>query len=186
MNGQEPEPLEPSPPPPPPYSGPTGVVPPTGHEFLYPAFMAAICSGVLSGVPVLNLGCPIWMIGGGVLAVYFFEQKHARPLMRLADGARLGMMTGFFGFFFYFFVNLLSQLLIMRGPQRMIEAYRQVVEKYPMPPGPEAEQLKAYVSTAGGMAVLFVMGAIFSFVAFVLLSTAGGAIGIRAFRKDRS
>ncbi len=146
--------------------------------------MASICSGVLSGVPVLNLGCPIWMIGGGVLAVYFFDLKHARPLVRLADGARLGMITGFFGFFFYFFVNLLSQLLIMRGPQRMLEAYRQAIEKYPMPPGPEADQLKVFVSTPGGMAALFVLGAIFSFITFVLLSTAGGAIGVKALKKE--
>jgi hypothetical protein len=181
LNGQDPETFEP-----PPAPSPQGTVPPTGQEFLYPAFMAAICAGVLSGVPLLNLGCLIWIVGGGMLAVYFFEQKHGRPLVRLADGARLGMITGFFGFFFYFFVNMLSQLLIMRGPRGVLEAYRQVIEKYPMPPGPEAEQLKAFASTPGGMAVLLVIGAIFSFIAFVLLSTAGGALGVRAFRKDRT
>ena len=85
MNRPEPGfPISEHQPPAPPPAG-VGVAPPTGQEFLYPAFMAAICSGVLSGVPVLNIGCLLWMTGGGTLAVYFFEQKHGRPLLRTAD-----------------------------------------------------------------------------------------------------
>ncbi len=140
MNGQEPElPPSESPASQAPLPAP-GAPPPSGKEFLYPAFMAAICSGALSGVPVLKVGCLLWMVGGGMLAVYFFEQKHGRPLLRAADGARLGMMTGFFGFFFGFFVNLFSQLLIFRGFGGVIKAYRSQIEKSPMPPGPDSAQ----------------------------------------------
>lgn len=182
MNGMEPElPSSDEQPAP---SPPAGVAPPTGHEFLYPAFFAAICSGVLSGVPVLDLGCLLWMTGGGALAVYFYSEKHGRPLVRPSDGARLGMITGFFGFFFGFFVKIFSQLLIFRGLSHVVDAYKDQIEHYEMPPGPEAAQLKSWAMTSEGMAFFFVLGAIFYFIIFVLLSTVGGAVGVKALKKE--
>ena len=165
-------------------SAPALQAPPTGQELLYPAFMAAICAGVLSGVPVLNTGCCLWMAGGGVLAVYFFELKTGRPLTRLGDGARLGTITGFFGFFLAFFVNLLSQILIYRGIGGTLERYRQEIEKMPVSPDPQSKEMLAWALTPAGMAALFLTGTILFFLFFVLLSTAGGAVGVKALRKE--
>jgi hypothetical protein len=171
------------PPIPPPPPGPAVPAPASGQEYLYPAFMAAICAGALAGVPVLNIGCCLWMVGGGILAVYFFEQKHGRPLTRLGDGSRLGTMTGFFGFFLAFFINLFSQILIFRGLGGMFDAYRRQLERYPWPPGPQAAETKAWALSSTGMAFFFIFGAILFFFAFVILSTLGGVIGVKAFRK---
>ncbi len=187
MNGDEqippsPEiPPEPEPPPPP----VMGVAPPSAQEFMYPAFMAAICSGVLSGVPLLNIGCCLWTAGGGVLADYFFELKHGRPLTRVADGARLGLITGFFGFFIAFFVNLLSQVLIHRGLSNQVDNYREQLARSPMATDPQSKEFLAWAMTPGGIAVLFLMGTILFFIFFVILSTAGGAIGVRALKKQQ-
>jgi hypothetical protein len=163
---------------------PAGVAPPTGQELLYPAFMAAICAGVLSGVPVLNTGCCLWMSGGGVLAVYFFELKTGRPLTRLGDGARLGTITGFFGFFVAFFVNLFSQILIYRGISGVLERYHEEIARMPVSPDPQSKEMLAWALTPAGMAGLFITGTILFFLFFVTLSTAGGAVGVKALRKE--
>jgi hypothetical protein len=159
---------------------PQGVAPPAGQELLYPAVMSAICSGVLSGVPLLNAGCCLWMAGGGILAVYFFELKHGRPLVRLGDGARLGLITGFFGFFVAFFVNLFSQILIYRGFAKLLDKYREQMAATPIGSDPQAKDFLVWAMTPMGMAVLFLMGTVFFFFIFVTLSTAGGAIGVKA------
>lgn len=182
MNGDEPIPPDPEIPPEPVPLPSMGVAPPTAQELLYPAFMAAICSGVLSGVPLLNIGCCLWTAGGGLLAVYFFELKHGRPLIRLADGARLGLITGFFGFFVSFFVNLFSQLLIHRGISRLLDNYREQLSKTPIGSDPQSKDFLAWAMTPGGIAVLFLMGTIMFFFFFVILSTAGGAIGVKTLR----
>jgi hypothetical protein len=164
--------------------GPPEIAPAAGHEYLSPAFMAAICAGVLTGVPVLNLLCCLWMIGGGALAVHFFRLIHGRPLVRLGDGARLGTITGFFGFFVAFFVNLFSQLLIHRGASGFLARFRESLERS-LPSDPQQRAALEWAKTAGGTAIILALASILVFVVFVLCSTAGGALAAKG-QRDRA
>lgn len=163
----------------------TGPAPALGQELLYPAFMAGICAGVLSGVPLINACCCLWMVGGGMLAVYFFLLKHGRPLTNPRDGARLGLLTGFFGFFVGFFVNVFSQILIHRGVQAFIVRYREALEKSAAKADPQAKEALAWATSPGGMATLFIVTTVIFFLLFIVLSTAGGILGVRAQRARR-
>ena len=157
---------------------------PTGQELLYPAFMAGVCSGALSGVPLINICSCLWMLGGGMLAVYFFRLKNGWALPNPGDGARLGMLTGFFGFFLAFFINVFSQLLIHRGVQGFLARYREQVQRSPAASDPQSRELMAWALTPTGMAALFIAGTIVFFAFFVGLSTVGGALGVRVAKSE--
>ena len=169
----------PAPQPPEPAPLPPGLASPTGEELLYPAFMAGICAGALSGVPLINVFCCLWMVGGGMLAVYFFYLKTGRGLPSPADGARLGLLTGLFGFLVAFFVNVLSQLLIHRGVQGAMARYREQIQKSPLGSDPQSKELLAWALTPAGTAGLFLTGMIIFFAVFLALSTVGGVLGVR-------
>ncbi len=165
--------------------GPSLPAPFTAQELAYPAIMAGICAGVLSGVPLINICCCLWMAGGGMLAVYFFYLKAGQPLTNIRDGTRLGMLTGFFGFLVALFVNIFSQLMIHRGIHGVISRYREQIEKSPMASDPQSRDLLAWALTPTGMVGLFLTGMLIFLIAFLMLSAVGGALGVRLMRRPR-
>ena len=58
---------------------------------LQPALYGGLFIGVLSALPIINIGncCCLWVIGGGVLATYLMQQNHPYPIAA-ADGALVG------------------------------------------------------------------------------------------------
>ena len=167
-----------------PQPGTTVPSPTLKADFLKPAFWAGFCSGVLSGVPLLNLGCCIWMAGGGTLAVYFFQLQNGFPLKRPGDGGRLGLLAGLFGFLFSSAVNLLSQLLLFRGWDKFTKALREQLQRS-MPNDAQGKEAFAWAMTTDGTITLIVLGSLMFLTAYLLMSMAGGAAGVRAFHKDR-
>ena len=82
---------------------------------LQPALFGGLFIGVLSALPIINIGncCCLWVIGGGVLATYLMQQNHPYPIAA-ADGALVGLLAGLMG-------GLLGALLsipieMMMGP----------------------------------------------------------------------
>ncbi len=56
---------------------------------LRPAVLGGLLMGVLSALPVIQIGnvcCCLWVILGGVLAAYVMQQGHPYPIT-IADGA---------------------------------------------------------------------------------------------------
>ena len=143
-------------------------------DYLKPAFWAGICAGVLSGVPLLSAGCCLWMAGGGTLAVYFFQLQNSFPLRRPGDGARLGMLAGFFGFLVASIVNVSSQLLLFRGWEKFTTVLRRQLEQT-LPKDPQGKEALAWAMTTDGLITMIVLGALMFLTLFVLLSMAGGA-----------
>jgi len=55
--------------------------------------------GVLSALPVISAGnacCCLWVVSGGVVAAYLFQQNTSRPITP-GDGAMVGLLAGFIG-----------------------------------------------------------------------------------------
>ena len=176
---QQPDPTLPDPEPSPPSA-------PVQADYLYPAFWAGVCSGVLSGVPLLSEACCLWMTGGGTLAVYFFQLKNGFPLKKAGDGARLGLFTGVFGGLISVAVNFGSQLLLSRGVSTMLQAFREQIKQMQqnMPSDPQAKEAVAWAMTTEGTVSLMIVGALAVCVLFMLLSTAGGALGVRSLNQE--
>src|SRR5215471_20264324 len=66
---------------------------------LQPALYAGIAIGVLSALPIINLGnclCCLWVVGGGALAVYLMQQNYPYAV-QAADGALVGLLAGVIG-----------------------------------------------------------------------------------------
>src|SRR5258707_15582570 len=55
--------------------------------------------GVLSALPIVSAGnicCCLWVVSGGVLAAYLFQQNQSTPISP-SDGALVGLLAGIFG-----------------------------------------------------------------------------------------
>src|SRR5436190_1467782 len=128
-------------------------VPPAGY--LQPAFWAGFCSGVLSGVPVLNSACCLWMGGGGVLAVYFFKLQYGFPIKRPGDGGRLGLLAGMFGCLVAIPLNLVSQILVFRGWGNFTSELRKHLEES-LSRDPQAKEAMSWALTTDGLITLTV------------------------------
>ena len=66
---------------------------------LQPALIAGVTIGLLSGIPIVNIGnccCCLWVVSGGALAAYLLQQKQAAPI-DLGDAALVGLMAGAIG-----------------------------------------------------------------------------------------
>jgi hypothetical protein len=153
-------------------------------DYIQPAFWAGVCSGVLTGVPVLSAGCCFWMAGGGTLAVYFFQLMNGFPLQRPADGARLGMITGLFAFLIWGVVSFGSNVLISRGFWNFVNTFNEQFQKS-MPTDPQTREFVAWASTTDGMITMFMFVGLSFLTAHVLLGALGGATGVRSFNKQR-
>jgi hypothetical protein len=152
--------------------------------YLQPAFWAGLCSGVLTGVPGLSIGCCLWMSGGGTLSVYFYKLMNGFPLRRPAEGARLGMLTGMFAFLFWAAVSFLSNVLISRGLANYVNNYRNQFEEA-VSGSPQAKELIGMIRTTDGIIAMFVFMALAFLVAHILLAMLGGATAVRTFNQEK-
>ncbi|MBM3306484.1 MAG: hypothetical protein FJY79_11180, partial [Candidatus Aminicenantes bacterium] len=62
-------------------------------EYLTPALVAGAASGVLSGIPLVNCLCCLWIIGGAALAARMLAARTDGGLTA-GDGAIVGALTG--------------------------------------------------------------------------------------------
>ena len=66
---------------------------------LQPALLGGVAIGVLSALPVVNIGnlcCCAWVVFGGALAAYLMQQNFPAPV-GAGDGALVGLMAGAIG-----------------------------------------------------------------------------------------
>ena len=66
---------------------------------LQPALYGGLFIGVLSALPLVNVGnccCCLWVVCGGVLAVYL-RQQNSPFAVTSAEGALVGLLAGLFG-----------------------------------------------------------------------------------------
>jgi hypothetical protein len=148
-----------------------------------PALYAGIAIGVLSALPVVNIGncfCCLWVVGGGACAVYLMQQNHPYPVTS-ADGALVGLIAGAIGGV----VSVLLSIPIMMamGPmqQRILE---RIADNPDIP-----EQTRSLIRGMGMNAAMG--GAIAARVLFGLIGICvdavfgllGGLLGVALFKK---
>lgn len=148
----------------------------TGPEMLGPAFMAGLAGGVLVGVPgINNLSC-LWMLSSGILAVFFFRKQFGRSALP-NEAARLGVMSGFFGFLVAFFVSFLSMALIRRNPLGLVESLRENMQRSVQLVKPDdAAKIQEVLNSPGGNFILVATLATFYFFSFLALSMLGSLL----------
>ena len=144
--------------------------------------------GVLSALPIVAAGncCCLWVVGGGVIAAYLFQQNHSAPITP-GDGALVGLLAGLIGAFVQFLVAIPVSILV--GPMER-EMLRRILEGAGSMPPQMRDAFDRY-STGdrqfGGVGVMIV-GRIFLLMIALCIgavfSTIGGLLGAMLFRRE--
>ena len=144
---------------------------------LQPALFGGLFIGVLSALPLINIGncCCLWVIGGGVLATYLMQQNHPYPIAT-ADGALVGLLAGLIG-------GVIGTLLSIPIDMMMGPFTRQMMERIiaSNPDFPPETRTMIENMSGGPVAVAFKL--VFSVILGLIFGMLGGLLGVALFKK---
>jgi len=148
---------------------------------LQPALLGGLVLGVLSALPIVNMGnacCCLWVIAGGVTAAYLLQNNQAAPVTS-GDGAAVGFLAGVFGAIVW--QVLAIPVTIVMGPiqSRMLE---RMLNTGDMPENVR-QVFETLQQNAGFSIARFILGSVFTLFISVIFSTLGGLLGAALFRK---
>ncbi len=138
------------------------------------AFVLAVVSGQLNLPQVFPL---VWLICGGFFAVFLYQRRTGERLSVLG-GARLGWLTGIFGFLIATVLITLTAIAI--ADQGAADLIREQMKLHGLPDTSAKQVLDIFHSFSGVMGVL-----LFFFVLFTLLPMFGGAVGAKLLEKKQ-
>jgi len=151
--------------------------------------LSGIGAAALSAIPIVSIGCCLWMLGAGMLAVNLYRRRLPGAVVTPGMGMKIGAVTGLCGWIMNALVTALSFVAQRSGGdirQAMEEQMRKQVANAPDPKVQQAmQQLMAWISTPQGMATMMVAVLIFMGVVFLFVTAAGGALGASMTGKRR-
>ncbi len=149
---------------------------------LQPAFYGGLLIGVLSALPVVSAGnccCCLWVVAGGMLAVYL-RQQNSPFAVTSAEGALVGLLAGVIGAVIGVIISI--PIEAMMGPfQRQL--IQRIIESRPDFPAETRDMIER--ASAGGRGVAAVaFKLIFSLVVGAIFGMLGGLLGVAVFKRD--
>jgi hypothetical protein len=142
--------------------------------------------GVLSALPIISAGnacCCLWVVSGGVIAAYLFQQNQTTPITP-GDGALIGLLAGLAGAFVQFVVKIPIDILVGPMEQAMVQ---RLLDMGTMPPEMH-DMLDRYGRGAAMGGAFFIISRIVGLMFWVfvggIFSTLGGLLGALIFRKQ--
>jgi hypothetical protein len=158
----------------------------TKSPFLQPALIGGLVMGVLSALPIISVGnacCCLWVISGGVVAAYLFQQNTTTPITP-SDGALVGLLAGLVGALVQVVITIPIDLLVAPMQQAIVD---RVLDMGTLPP--EARDLLERYGRRGAMTGAYfilarVVGLMFWVFVGGLFSTLGGLLGAAIFKKQ--
>ena len=149
-------------------------------NMLIPALIGGGIAGVLSGIPVLNCLCCLWIIGGGIIAVFFLNKEAAKPLT-MGEGAIAGVFSGLVATAADFLISIPLAPLANKFIANLMERIAEYADE--MPAGWETWMERGAGSSHISMILL---GILINAVIFSVLGALGGIIGVSIFKKDKT
>ena len=149
---------------------------------LQPALLGGLFIGVLSSLPIINMGnccCCLWVLGGGVLAVYL-RQQNQPGVVESSEGALLGLMAGFIGGIIGGLISIPIAMLI--GPIQGDWMARIMEGNEDMPP--EAREMMERLLAGGAMGGFAIVGMIINTVIYSVFGMLGGLLGVAIFKRN--
>jgi hypothetical protein len=144
------------------------------------AVPAAAMAGLLLAVAwvIPFAGFLLWLVAGGAFGVAMYRRRVPGTSLTPGLGARIGAVTGLFGFG-AFAIILALEMLATRGSGRFRQLLQQVIEQAAARNAdPRAQQALQQFMTPAGLALLITIMLVFFLAAFVALSSLGGAVGV--------
>src|SRR5690242_1982280 len=148
---------------------------------LQPALFGGIFIGVLSALPIINIGncfCCLWVVAGGALAAYLMQQNYPYAITA-ADGALVGLLAGLIGGVIG--VAIAVPIELMMGPvqQRILERF--VLSNPDVPP--ETKTMIENMAARGVVGAFVIVRAMLSAVVGMIFGMLGGLLGVALFKK---
>lgn len=147
-------------------------------EYLTPALVAGAASGVLSGIPLVNCLCCLWIIGGAALAARMLAARTDGGLTA-GDGAIVGALTGIVATLVRAIMEIPFRSLNLEFARRIMEWTTQFADD--MPSGWDGLLDRGVGASPG----LFFLGLFLSAAIFAALGVLGGVIGVSLFGRKR-
>jgi hypothetical protein len=144
--------------------------------------------GTLSALPLINFGnvcCCMWVVSGGLVAAYVFQQNQPGP-MTAGDGALAGLLAGLVGAVVHLVLSIPIDIVMAPLERAMLERISDSATTMP----PNMRDLIERMSRQGIETRIGVMivrrVVVFMAVLFVggVFSTIGGLLGAVLFRKQ--
>ncbi len=148
---------------------------------LQPALLGGLVIGVLSALPVINMGnclCCLWVVLGGALATWLLQQNQSTAVEPV-DGLLTGMLAGIAGAVIGTLLAVPIQMLM--GPLGN-DALRRMLEQNSSDMPPEVRNVLEQMASGGVHGVFLVIGLIVSVCINVIFGGLGGALGAVMFK----
>ena len=142
-----------------------------------PALLGGLFIGVLSAIPIVNFAncCCLWVILGGMLAVYLQQQATPAPIETSA-AALSGLIAGAIGGLINGIASMLMFRLVGGDSQQAIE---QALSNIPNLPPETAEWIRS-LTQGPGLALVSMIVTVPIYAVFGML---GALLGLAFFRK---
>ena len=145
---------------------------------LQPALLGGVFIGVMSALPIINAGnccCCLWVLAGGALAVYLYQQN-SPVSVPAAEGALLGLLAGLIGGIIWVVLSIPIQMLL--GPMQADWMNQWMAGNDDVPP--EAREMLERMMAGGAFQII---GAIINIITSIIFGMLGGLLGVAIFKK---
>ncbi len=157
-------------------------------NFARPALIGGAAIGILSSLPLVNLGnciCCMWVIGGGALASWLLTKQHPGGAggVTYGDGAFVGVLSGIVGAMIATLISLPFRLLAAEGFRSQQEAFEELLGEFPELEGPIRELILRLLSPEISFTTLLV-NFFMNLIVYSLFAMIGGIILVAILKKD--
>jgi hypothetical protein len=149
---------------------------------LQPAFFGGLLIGVLSALPIVSAGnccCCLWVVAGGMLAVYL-RQQNSPFAVTSAEGALVGLLAGVIGAVVGMIISIPIDAMMGPFTRQLIE---RVINSQPDIPAETRDMLER-ASSGGRGAIGVALKFIFMLITGTIFGMLGGLLGVAVFKKD--
>jgi len=151
------------------------------------ALLSGLAAAVLTAVPVISVGCCLWLLGCGALAVFLYQRRVPGAFITSGMGMRIGAVSGIVGFLA---TTVWSVFRFAANSGEFHSALQEQMDKsLASNSDPRSQEiLRQFMNTLNtpqGLATFFVFMVIIMAVVFVVFSAAGGALGASMFARRR-
>jgi len=148
------------------------------------AALAGLVAAILMLIPLGAFG--LGMLAAGALSVLLYRRRNPTASLTPGIGARLGAVSGTLGFGIFAIFTAVEVLVFHSGGELRAALLVAVKQSAARSSDPQAQKMIEYLESPPGLALVMVVGLVVMFVAFLIFSSLGGAIGAALMRrKDR-
>ena len=149
---------------------------------LQPAFFGGLLIGVLSALPIVSVGnccCCLWVVAGGMLAVYL-RQQNSPFSVTSAEGALVGLLAGIIGALIGGVISIPIESMMGPFQRRILES---IIASRPDVPPEMRDMFERAEARQGGVAAI-AFRFVFMLIAGTIFGMLGGLLGVAVFKKD--